>query len=68
MSTPTRRFASVHIAIDPTALEALRHMALGPKRLGVVLSQLILEERARREARARFPEKYVAILAESFVE
>jgi hypothetical protein len=68
MSTPTRRFLPLHVNLDPIAMEALRHMSLGPKRLGVVLSQLILEERARREERARFPARYAAALAESFDE
>jgi hypothetical protein len=61
--SPERRFLPLHVNLDPCALEALRAMSIGPKRLGVVLSQIILQEVARREERARHPEQYAAALS-----
>jgi len=63
MASPTRRFYPLTIHIDPSALKALKLMAPGPRRMGAVVSSLILEEASRREERAKHPARYAAALA-----
>ena len=50
------------MTIDHIAVEALRLMVPGPKVIGRFVSQLIMQEVQRREARARNPEAYAKVL------
>ena len=52
MSNPRRNGRPTTITLCPEAYEVLQELAPGPKKYGVVVSQLLVAERAREEGRA----------------
>jgi hypothetical protein len=50
MSNPRRNGRPTTITLCPEAYEVLQELAPGPKKYGVVVSQLLVAERVRRQS------------------
>jgi hypothetical protein len=64
MASPERRCVPININLTPTALRCLRVMTTSQRHIGLFLSELIMNEVARRETRAAERERFAAVLSD----